>query len=1767
MLEHLIRRLRELGVDVDTTSIAESLWLAAIMQQQQPEAGPVEAPGPGEPLVPLDPPRQQERVEPAHGTTNEIGVHSHEPDDVGTRRAARTYVPAGRALPQALELGRALRPFKTPFRNGARYELAVDATIDRYVETRSLTPVFEPVPERWFNVDVVIDRSSSMRVWQETVREAVELLRQTGAFRLVREWHLDVDDQESLLRDINGMPIRPERLRDPHQRRLIVIISDCVASGWYAGRTWTMVRSWLASTHTVLFNPLPPKLWRQTALDLPATRLHATTPGAPSATLKHDVPAMASLWFAGRWLPLPVAGLSPFSLRQWADTAMAGHRGGCDGVLVPDDDGLTRTDEDDDLPASTADQVHAFRMTASPQAWRLAVLSSTQDRLPLGVLRAIAQEMVPESQVSDLAELVVSGLFAEAAESSPSDLVLAFLPGVAEVLRDHLSTMDTWSVHDAMSAVLRRSGVDRGRVAAAAETDTGDLMVPDHLVPFAHAEAATLRLLEPRSVPVREPRRTTSPDVEQPPPQPRFVGIAVDEYQSLEPLSAGRSVSEMVDFLMFGGFRCATHTGPAEVVMRRSLSMIASAPQQGGALVVVWSGHAAVTSNEVRLLAVDNDHDSGGVALSDLWAWCLRSGADQVLLILDARGADFDLDDHLWDSSGDDGPSWWGALKSGGDLDDVFLDQVTGLLRAGPAAGWPGHGELIDGPTFLSAFAQDFEATGRRSGYCCDGVPSGLFPRAVPDLDQGESGVGFSVLGPVQLLSDGIPVPLQTVHSLTLLALLVANANELVTFETIDRTLALEPMTGRHVLTRLRARLVAAGGDGSAMIRESKSGCTLVVDLARVDVHRAERLITAARSREPEVRAQMLRDALHLWRGPALPELPGHPLAAHAERLRLDALAARIEADLALEPTPDRVIELVNELRVLRQLHPRRAQFARLIVRVMETLRWDVAITCAPEDGSYAAEIAQQLRSRGVLVFYYEDGFRDLPAMYRAARYLLPIMSAHYRVDLRALVDGEASEHQRILPMVLDDAGRSSRPEITFLDARVHSSAEIADLVVKRLRPELVDELRALSRGLGLREPDLELRVGPALRAVCGVSDHDDTAIVHRLLTRRLSLACEQLNSAQQIVATAALGLSTETAMLTAGERLEWLARTAAHSQSIAQRRVDLALERLAELLRESPALTFDEVIRQGRVRLRKKGLNVSILHVADNDDHAFEVLAERMKVLRTILERLTVEPGQPATVALAHRLVDGYTDLSEWIEVIRYARTSERARPLYQHVHSLTVEPSAQLSAYLDGVGERPQAEYAPALRLTASSEDWRLLETELALLRERAEHGQQLEIDVLGRVRIVVDGSEVWDLPPQGRRLLALLVANVGRSVRIDDIVGWLWPAEPPKTAQAIVRRTVSRLDEVFSDADARGSAMISATSDGVVFIVDPVCLDLDRARQLIKSAGGKPAKIRVALLREALGLWRGPAFEDMPDLPFKAEVDELRLSATEERIEAELELDRHLELLVELANLRARFPLRERLVRLNLLALQRAGLRADAVEMAREFRRTAEDNGIVPSGQFERLFEQIVQSEVKQIGSSATRVLLVDTHPVFRHGLRALLDSEKGFSVVGEASTGGDAMSLVLDTHPDVVVLSGGGALELVKQIHVSGTGCKVLVLTVNEDFDEVFALMRAGASGHLSKTAAPSDIVNAIGELSVDGVVFASDVARRMLKFSVSSQLTDGEHEVLKLLAAGKDHAEVADRLGIRGKTVRVWKSAALTKLRAFDEARKSSRRDS
>ena len=202
---------------------------------------------------------------------------------------------------------------------------------------------------------------------------------------------------------------------------------------------------------------------------------------------------------------------------------------------------------------------------------------------------------------------------------------------------------------------------------------------------------------------------------------------------------------------------------------------------------------------------------------------------------------------------------------------------------------------------------------------------------------------------------------------------------------------------------------------------------------------------------------------------------------------------------------------------------------------------------------------------------------------------------------------------------------------------------------------------------------------------------------------------------------------------------------------------------------------------------------------------------------------------------------------------------------------------------------------------------------------------------------------------------------------------------------------------------------------------------------------------------------------------------------------------------------------------------------------------------------------------------------RVLIADDHPFFRDGLRVLLEATPDTKLAGEAASGDEAIELVKTLQPDVILMDlkmpGTGGIEATRRILSKSPSIGILVVTMVEDDDSVFAAMRAGARGYLLKGADKDEMLLAIRAVGRGDAVFGPRIARRLIRYfadpllpapaqapqAIFPELTDREREILSLIAAGRNNQEIASQLFLSLKTVRNYASSIFAKLQVADRA--------
>lgn len=392
-------------------------------------------------------------------------------------------------LRDPLRFARTLRPFNRRIPSRRRYALDDEQTAVRSAELGRWSPVLVDVPDRWFEVALVVEQSVSMALWRTVARELAELLRRQGAFADVRIWWLDTRGGKSArLRSERGGPARdPGELLHPQGRRLVLLMSDCVGDAWASGSVPRLLHRWARQAPVAVLQPLPSRLWDLCEAVPRDLRVRAVAAGLPNAhlLLRHN-----RRWVRPRALPVPVLELETSWFAGWARMVTGEARAHSDvTALLVDEQGLAPeclpplAPDHRPRPVSAEQAVRRFLRNASPQARRLAAQLAMVPLRP-EVVGAVQRLLGRTAGPLPFAEILLGGLLAAHAGAGVDGPRYEFLDGVRERLLRGLGRTETLRTLQEVTAVAgrvmgARSGLLGTLVAAPAELDEAALGAAD----------------------------------------------------------------------------------------------------------------------------------------------------------------------------------------------------------------------------------------------------------------------------------------------------------------------------------------------------------------------------------------------------------------------------------------------------------------------------------------------------------------------------------------------------------------------------------------------------------------------------------------------------------------------------------------------------------------------------------------------------------------------------------------------------------------------------------------------------------------------------------------------------------------------------------------------------------------------------------------------------------------------------------------------------------------------------------------------------------------------------------------------------------------------------------------------------------------------------------------------------------------------------------------------------------------------------------------
>ena len=423
--------------------IAEVIWLASQQQGENIDipVSPLETGSATAPEQPVTPPNGMSEPE----TSSPVAPDAPAPQDImknadivpptveqlPSLALPSSYrpipVPDAPAITQSLRMARALRPLARQIAAGLPTLLDEAATVQWVADTGVWQPVLKAEPELWLDVALVFDTSPSMCLWQRFGVDLHRLLARYGEFRDVRIWRLAHEASGVTLTSRRGVTRKPSELLTGDRRRLVVIVSDCVAPAWHNGQMHDLISIWAAKLPTVVFQVFPERLWARTALVRSVgVELKGQQPGLPSNQLQ---PFARSVWDQERLrqsltepqVHIPVVTVEQEALSSWA-RMVAGDRQARSLGIVWDAAPATipvSAPNTVNVP-SVQDRLERFILNASPLALQLAGLLASAPVITLPIVRLIKQANLKQVSAVHIAEVFMSGLLKVSGDHRPT---------------------------------------------------------------------------------------------------------------------------------------------------------------------------------------------------------------------------------------------------------------------------------------------------------------------------------------------------------------------------------------------------------------------------------------------------------------------------------------------------------------------------------------------------------------------------------------------------------------------------------------------------------------------------------------------------------------------------------------------------------------------------------------------------------------------------------------------------------------------------------------------------------------------------------------------------------------------------------------------------------------------------------------------------------------------------------------------------------------------------------------------------------------------------------------------------------------------------------------------------------------------------------------------------------------------------------------------------------------------------------------------------
>jgi formylglycine-generating enzyme required for sulfatase activity len=385
-----------------------------------------------------------------------------------SRSSLPIRVPDAPALRNRQEISRAMRPLLRRVSSRVREIIDEEATAVQIAENKIWNPVIHSEKERWLELTIVIEVTSLIDVWRDTITEFQQLLEQQGIFRNVSTWQLQVvanEQPQLFLQTVNGLkkqPRSPKELLDTSGRRLILFLSDCTSDGWRSGKIFKLLTAWSQMNPVTIVQLLPYRYWEQSALGsgYPVT-LRSHLAGSLNRDWLIDGLSIRQQQRLQKGIKFPVITIQPQSLKEWAQAFAATGNQRTTGIVLGIKAFSAEQPTDLELQQLTAKQlVHKFQRTASVQAQELL---DAMSGLPVSwpVLRLIQEHLrqragqpIKHMSTLYLAEVFLSGLLYPVKKGQKEGRVIQeydFVPGVRDILLRSMPISEADKVNEEIS--------------------------------------------------------------------------------------------------------------------------------------------------------------------------------------------------------------------------------------------------------------------------------------------------------------------------------------------------------------------------------------------------------------------------------------------------------------------------------------------------------------------------------------------------------------------------------------------------------------------------------------------------------------------------------------------------------------------------------------------------------------------------------------------------------------------------------------------------------------------------------------------------------------------------------------------------------------------------------------------------------------------------------------------------------------------------------------------------------------------------------------------------------------------------------------------------------------------------------------------------------------------------------------------------------------------------------------------------------------------